>query len=136
MAVANPVTLAQIDARFPGRVLTEAEQINATAWLADVWSMVLSRRPNIEAQMTPTYPVPDGGVATSNVIRVVTNSVIRRLLNPEGKSEESIDDYRYKRDVAVSSGELYLTEDELADITPGYGGATRGSVRLVAYGDT
>jgi hypothetical protein len=127
--VPNPVEVSHVVARYPG-TLTPAQQVNAEAYLSDIWSIVLSRRPLIEDYMTATT------VPTSEVIRVVSNAVVRKLLNPEGKSEESIDDYRYKYG-GDRLGDLYLTDEDLADLTPPYTGVGRhNSVRLVAYGES
>lgn len=125
--MSNPVSISHIEARF--RALTDAETINAQAWLADAWALVLDRRPLIESYITA------GTVSTASVIRVVSAMVVRVLQNPEGKLEESIDDYSYRRDSAVSGGQLYLTDDELNTLTPvDLTGSVR-SVRLVAYGE-
>lgn len=122
----NPATTSDIEERF--RPLTPAETINATALLDDAWWLLTGRLPALEANMTA------GSVSVGNVIRVVSNMVIRVLRNPDGKLEESIDDYRYRRDALVSSGALTVTDDELADLTPGAGRRVN-SVRLVAYGE-
>ena len=58
---------------------------------------------------------------------------LRVLRNPDGKVEESIDDYRYRRDALLASGVLHVTDDELADVTPGR--RQRRSIRLVTLGD-
>jgi hypothetical protein len=123
--VANPAAVADIEARW--RPLTDQEFTNAEAFLEDAWWMLLGRRPNLEAELTAET------VNEGNVIRVLCAMVLRILKNPDGKLEEAIDDYRYRRDSLVSSGALHVTSDELADITPGR--ARRRSVRLVVYGD-
>lgn len=122
----NPAVISDIEERF--RPLTPAETINATAYLEDAWQLLLARLPNLEANMTA------GTVTAANVVRVIANMVIRILRNPDGKSEEQIDDYRYRRDALISSGALIVSADELADLTPP---ADRriNSVRLVAYGE-
>lgn len=122
----NPATIDDVEARF--RPLTAAEQVNAETFLDDAWWLLLGRLPNLEANLTA------GTVSTENAVRVVASMVVRILRNPEGKSEESIDDYRYRRDALVSSGMLHVTDDELADLTPGDFRRSR-SVRMVAYGD-
>lgn len=121
----NPTTIADIEARW--RPLTAQESTNATAYLADAWEMVLSRRPNIEPDMTA------GTVRTGNVKRVVADMVLRILKNPDGKQSEGVDDYRYTRHELLASGRLHVTPDELADLTPG---RRKKSVRLVAYGES
>lgn len=125
-STANPATVAHIEARW--RPLTTQETTNATAFLGDAWWMLTSRRPSLEDDMMA------GTVSEGNVIRVVTAMVLRILRNPEGKLEETIDDYRYRRDSLVSSGALHVTSDELADVTPGR--ARPRSVRLVAHGES
>jgi len=122
----NPATTSDIADRF--RPLTAAETTNAQAYLEDAWALLTARLPALEGNLAA------GTVSAGNVVRVVANMVIRVLRNPEGKSEEQIDDYRYRRDALLSSGVLTVTPDELADLTPGAGRRTN-SVRLVAYGE-
>lgn len=121
----NPATIADIEARW--RPLVDNEVTNATAFLGDAWAEILSRRPNLEADITA------GTVGTENVIRVVSAMVLRVLRNPEGWDQESIDDWSGRRNALVADGILRITDEELAAITPGR--ATRRSVRLVVYGD-
>lgn len=123
--MANPATVADLEARW--RPLTTQETTNAEALLDDAWAILLMRRPNLEADIAAET------VSEANVIRVVCAMVLRVLRNPDGKLEEAIDDYRYRRDSSLSGGLLYVSSDELADITPGRG--RRKSVRLVIYGD-
>lgn len=121
----NPATVDDIEDRW--RPLTAQETTNASALLADAWALLIARRPTLEADMTANT------VSEENVIRVVVAMVLRVLRNPEGKLEERIDDYSYRRDSATSTGGLYVTSDELADLSPGR--RRQRSVRLVAYGD-
>lgn len=121
----NPATVADIEDRW--RPLTEQETTNAVAFLGDAWAELLSRRPNLEADVTA------GTVAEANVIRVVSAMVLRILKNPGGYDQESIDDWTGRRNALVADGVLRVTPDELAAVSPGR--ATRRSVRLVVYGD-
>lgn len=123
--MANPATVADVEARW--RPLTAQETTNAEALLSDAWELLLGRRPTLEADLTAET------ISEGNVIRVICAMVLRVLRNPDGLSEEAIDDYRYKRDAILASGVLHVTPDELADVTPGR--ARRSSVRLVIYGD-
>ena len=123
--MANPATIADIEARW--RPLSTQEAINAEAYLGDAWWLLQGRRPTLDADLTA------GTVTEGNVVRIVTAMVLRILKNPDGKVEESIDDYRYRRDSLMASGLLSVTDDELADITPVR--AKRNSVRLVVHGD-
>jgi hypothetical protein len=124
--MANPAVVGDLEARW--RPLSTQETLNATAYLADAWWLLLGRRPNLEADLTATT------VSEGNVVRVVSAIVLRLLRNPEGLLEEAGDDYRYRRDSLVSSGALHVTSDELADITPGR--RRQSSVRLVAFGES
>lgn len=123
--MANPATTADLEARW--RPLTTQETTNATAFLADAWALLLSRRPSLEADITA------GTVSTANVVRVVSAMVLRILKNPDAWDQETIDDWSGRRNALMADGILRVTPDELADITPGR--ATRKSVRLVVYGD-
>lgn len=109
----NPAVVADLVERW--RPLTAQETINAQAYLGDAWWLLTGRRRNLELDMAA------GDVSEGNVVRVVCAIVLRLLRNPEGKLEESIDDYRYRRDQLVSSGALHVTDDELADLSPRVG---------------
>lgn len=124
--MANPATVADIEARW--RPLVGQELTNADVFLDDAWALLLGRRPTLDDDLIA------GTVSETNVIRVLCAMVIRVLRNPEGYLEESVDDYRYRRDAVLSTGLLHVTADELADISPGR--RTRQSVRLVSYGDS
>jgi hypothetical protein len=50
--------------------------------------------------------------------------VIRHLRNPDGKYQESIDDYSFTRDRTVAAGALYITDDEWDELL---GSATTSS---------
>lgn len=121
----TPATTEDVEVRF--RPLSAAEQVTTATFLEDAWGMLLSRRPRLEAD------IEAGKVAKASVVRVLCAMVIRVLRNPEGYLEESIDDYKYRRDTVLSTGLLHVTADELGDITPGR--ARNRSVRLVIYGE-
>jgi len=44
---------------------------------------------------------------------VAVDAVLRVLRNPDGKVQEGIDDYTYRRADAVADGALYLTPAEI-----------------------
>lgn len=125
--MANPATTEDVEARW--RPLTAAETTNADAFLTDAWELLLSRRPTLEADITA------GTVRSANVVRVVAAMVLRLLKNPDGKLSETIDDYTYRYDRLVSSGALFVSDEELADITPS-GNRRTSSVRLLAHGES
>lgn len=123
----NPTTVTDLEARW--RPLSTQETINAEAFLDDAWALLLSRRPNLEANLTA------GTVSAADAVRVVSAMVLRVLKNPNGWEDEAIDDWRGKRAAVIASGELYVSTGELADLTPAATTARRSSVRLVVYGD-
>lgn len=122
----NPASTTDISARW--RTLSAQETANAEAFLGDAWATILGRRPTIDADMTA------GTVSVDNVVKVVCAMVLRVLKNPDGYSQERIDDWSGTRDPLTSSGLLVITPEELADITPGR--RSRRSVHLIAYGDS
>jgi hypothetical protein len=123
--MANPATIADIVARW--RPLTTQETTNAAAFLGDAWEELLSKRPNLEADMTAET------VRSGNVVRVVVAMALRILKNPDGWDQEAIDDWSGRRNQLVADGVLRVTPEELAAVTPGR--RVRRSVRLVNYGD-
>jgi hypothetical protein len=109
--MANPATTADLAARW--RPLTAAETTVGTTLLADAYGMLVRRVPNLDARVTANA---DGFAAV--VVRVLATAVLRVMKNPDGKRSESIDDYTWQRDQAISAGVLYFTDDEMADLMP------------------
>jgi hypothetical protein len=98
-------TLQDLEDRL-GRELTDAEERQATAWLADATALILKHFPQYAA--TPT------DVST----KVCCAMVLRKLDNPNGKRQESIDDYSYTIDSSRSRGEVYLSDEEMDELRP------------------
>lgn len=115
--MANPATVADVESRW--RPLSAQETTNAQTFLDDAWVMIKRRLDllgvNIEAQVQSD---PD---LLADVVRVLATAVLRVMKNPDGKVRESIDDYSWSRDDAVSAGLLYFTDDELDGLVPGAG---------------
>lgn len=93
-----------------GRDLTAVEERQATAWLADATGLILNRFPQYESAPTD--------VST----KVCCAMVLRVLLNPGGKRQESVDDYSYTVDSSRSRGEVYLSDEEASELRPQPGG--------------
>ena len=108
--MANPVTLTDIEARW--RPLTSEEQVVTQSLLDDAWVVLTTRVPSVPQRLT------DATLDTSLVVAVVSAMVLRVLRNPDGKVQESIDDYTYRRADAVSDGALYVSADEMALLSP------------------
>lgn len=127
--MASPVSVADVEARF--RLLTPSERTNAEAWIDDAWDILTTSRPALEDDIAAD------AVTLSTVRRVVSDMVIRKLQNPDGKIEERGDDYSFKRAPETASGTLYASDAELLAVTPAatVSGRSRNSVRLVAHGE-
>lgn len=114
------------------RPLSDQEQSVGETLLGDAWSVILSQRPHVADRIMTDAEF------RSVVVQVQVAMVLRVLRNPDGKLEEQIDDYRYRRDSATSTGALYLTDAELALLGNGDGqsdGAwTINGARPVRYG--
>lgn len=121
--MANPTQVEDLEALW--RPLSDAEKIVAQSWLDAAWTIVTARFPNIDAR------IGDGSLNADLVSTVVSSMVLRVLRNPDGKRQESIDDYSWTRDNAVSSGLLYITPDELSWL--GSGGPS-GAFTITPYG--
>lgn len=107
MALATLIDLAD---RL-GRDLTATEERRATAWLDDATALILKRFPQYST--TPT------DIST----KVCCAMVLRVLTNPDGKRQESLDDYSYTVDSSRSTGEVYLSEEEADELRPQLKGA-------------
>jgi len=88
------------------RPLTVVETAVATELIERASALIRSQVPGIDARL-----VLDANLAIE-AKTVCADMVQRVLLNPESKRQESIDDYAWTRDNAVSSGMLYLAPDE------------------------
>ena len=89
------------------------------------------------ARIEHAFPTADARITSGElsielVSGIVEDMVLRVLRNPNAKRQESLDDYSYTIDTALSSGELYISDREMALLAPA--GARRrrgvGSIRL------
>lgn len=104
----NPATSADLVARSL-RTLTDQEKTVGTTLLEDAWNIIVSRVPSAETRLS------DSGFDqrfSALVVQIECAMVLRVLNNPDGKRSESIDDYQYQLDQAVSTGALYLSDAE------------------------
>jgi len=96
-----------------GRPITAPDEVaQVNAWIGDAESLVLARIPDLEAR------VVDGAPTVAVVAMVVANAVIRKIKNPDGKVSEGVDDYNYRYNEQTRKGELFLTDEEWALLTP------------------
>lgn len=96
-----------------GRPITDADEIaQVNAWLGDVEALILARIPDLADLVTAGNP------SEAVVAMVEANAVIRKVKNPDGKVSEGIDDYNYRLNENSRKGELFLTDEEWALLTP------------------
>lgn len=109
----GPASVQDLTARSL-RPLSTLETTVAGVLLDDAYARVVARVPSVAGWVSD----PD---RMRLVVQVQCAMVLRVLGNPDGKLEETIDDYRYRLDAAVSSGALYVSDAEAALLgsTPG-----------------
>lgn len=97
-----------------GYALTEQAEIDrVNAWIADAETVIRVR-----------LRLASLDQLDADALRlVIKESVARRVLNPEGKTTERIDDYSYTLASEAAKAGLYITDDEWALLAPtGEGG--------------
>lgn len=101
--------VSDLDIAKRWRPLTPAEEVIAPAIIVDSQDILEGAAEDLG--ITPP------GVSEERrlriYVRVISAMVIRVLQNPDGILSETIDDYTYRRDSAVSSGALYVSDAEL-----------------------
>jgi hypothetical protein len=115
----GPATTADLSDRSLTTLTAEQLTVGAVK-LDDAYIQIIAAIPSVVARLaaTPTDPI-----FTALVVQVQCAAVIRFLNNPDGKYQETVDDYSFSRDKAVATGEIYISESELALLS-----ATGGSV--------
>ena len=110
------------------RPLTDAEALIVPTLLDRAEAILLATVPSA------TGRVDSGSLSVAVVVAVEAAMVERVLRNPDGRRQESqsIDDYTtsWTIDNAVSSGALYVSEAEVALLSPPAVRQWAGSVRL------
>lgn len=121
--MANPVTVNDVENRW--RPLTPEQYPVAQASLDDVWALACREIPTLPANITAET------VDIAIVRQVLCAAVLRVLKNPEGRTQETLEDYSYTVGDAAA-GTLYLTAEELAMLRPvsTFGASGAFSIRL------
>ena len=131
MVLANPASIADVTKRA-FRTLSATETDSATELIDDAWYMLIGSAvgDKVLAALTVTseHPTVDP-VFKRNVVRILATSVVRVVHNPTGNLETEGDDYRERKDVAVSSGRLYISTDEIAELFPAEGTGNAFTIR-------
>lgn len=109
----NPAAPADIEARW--RPLSSAESTVAQTHIDDAWLELQHYVPTMVTRLEA-----DPAELDVNVVKRVLAQMVKRVLkNPDGYQSEQIDDYKFVRAKEDASGELYITEKELALLAPG-----------------
>lgn len=111
----NPATVDDLSNRSLRQLSVDELRVGEVL-LDDAWSIIVAQRPTVIARLD----APSGDPALSTlIVQIACAMVLRVLNNPDGKLEEAVDDYRWRRDSALSSGALYLSDAELALLAAG-----------------
>lgn len=114
----NPASTSDLVARW--RPLSTQETTNGGTFLEDAWRMLRRRITTLENDIADDAT----GDLEPEVVRVLATAVLRVMKNPDGKRQETIDDYSWQRDQAVSAGLLYFTDEELNSLIVDNSGPT------------
>lgn len=99
------VKVANVEAELGRPISDQYERAQVERWIASCELLISTRL------RRPLENLDQGALDV-----VIPQVVARKVLNPEGKTSERIDDYYYTRDVAGYG--LGLTEEEWAMLTP------------------
>jgi len=126
VSLANPV---DVQVRLGRDFRNANEMLMCQAFLDDVELKIRVRIPTLDALIA-------AGTVSAAVVQAVEVAAVRRvLLNPEGFSQEAIDNWSGTRAAVVAGGLLTIADLEWRDILPGIEGRRRGAIRAVAYGE-
>jgi hypothetical protein len=110
------------------RALSSQELAVGAQLLTDAWTAILTRLPSVSARLDA---VPTDATFRALVTQIQCAMVLRVLNNPDGKLEESGDDYSFRLDSTVSTGTLYLTDTEAGLLSASGGSVNSFTIRPV-----
>lgn len=112
----NPAILEDVTASIE-RPLTDDEKRVIPTWLGKAWRELNRVVPGISARNAlPSTDVSH--LATDDVKDVIVAMVERKVRNPDGKREWRGDDYGETVDAALSSGQIYVSDEERRSLMP------------------
>lgn len=127
----NPATATNLSDRSL-RTLTTQEVTVGGVLLGDAFNILVQRVPSVATRLDAV--VVDAAFSAL-VVQIECAMVLRVLNNPDGKLEEHGDDYGYRRDAALSTGALYLSDAE-ADLLGLGDSVSSGAFTVRPYGQT
>ena len=95
-----------------GRPIVGAEATQVLGWLDKIERIISRKLGDLNALIS------DGRLSVELLVDVETEAVIRKVKNPDGKVSEGIDDYNYRLNENARKGDLFLTDEEWALISP------------------
>jgi hypothetical protein len=112
----NPADITDVEDSFE-RPLTSDEIRVTPRWLQTAWRKLQRAVPGIP-ERTALDPAAEGYLATDDVIDVLVAMVERKLRNPGATRQWAGDDYSETIDSTLSTGQIYVTDQEIADLSP------------------
>jgi len=106
--VAGPANSSDLQNRSL-RPLSDQEASVGLTMLEDAWGILTARISNLGARVVAT---PIDAALRGLVVQIQVAMVLRVLNNPYGMMTEGADDSSMRRDSAVSTGALYVSDSE------------------------
>jgi hypothetical protein len=108
-----PLPLADsTDVSATWRPLTDSEALAVDGLIRFASAIVRRQVPSVDVRLA-------AGTLDSDLVRGVIASMVQRaLVNPDRNRVVGVDDMRMEKDPSAASGELYLTDAELALLRP------------------
>lgn len=125
----NPANVEHVKGQFE-RPLTADEDRVVPAWLDIAWARFKKAIPGVAAR-TALASTDASYIDEQEVASVLAEMVIRRLRNPDALRTWNDDTYGQTIDSELSSGRIYVTEEERAQFAlPGSGIQGMYSIQL------
>lgn len=119
------VSKEDVAARYDGDLLSEFTELYVTTQIADAVDYADSRwLDQINSRLA-------SGKLTANLYkRTISDAVLRVMRNPGGLASENEGGYGYSTRANVASGNLWFTDDDIANLIGAQGSALPGTVGI------
>jgi hypothetical protein len=107
--------------------LSAQELAVATVKLQDAFNEIVARVPSVVARLEVS---PQDLLFRALVVQVQVAAVLRWIKNPDGKYQEAGDDYSFSRDKSLAAGEVYITDAEVALLSPISAASAQGAFTI------